>query len=355
MEASKTQEADKSESNLASLEAQWQSQAERRRRIVKFMLLVVVVSILFLVGLWFWITQPMFSSVASSSARTVDPARLQAHVRKLSVELGPRDESHIENLDRVAAYIKDEFSRTTSIVLEQPYRVQGKSYRNVIARFGPESEERIVVGAHYDTAGPLPGADDNASGVAGLIELARLLGEHPPPLRVELVAFTLEEPPYFRTTGMGSSVHALSLRNENVRVRAMFSLEMIGCFSDAPKSQRFPIGLFGAFYPLTGNFISVVGRLSDWSLVRRTKSAMRGASPLPVYSVNAPSFVTGVDFSDQLNYWEAGYSAVMITDTAFFRNRNYHTEDDTEEKLDYGRMAMVVEGVYAAVVELARE
>jgi Zn-dependent M28 family amino/carboxypeptidase len=284
----------------------------------------------------------------------VDPARLEAHVRKLSVELGPRDESHIENLDRVAAYIKNEFSQTTALVSEQPYRVQGKSYRNVIAQFGPESAERIIVGAHYDSAGPLPGADDNASGVAGLIELARLLGQKPPPLRVELVAFTLEEPPYFGTTGMGSSVHAESLRNQNVRVRAMFSLEMIGYFSDAPNSQEFPAGVLSAFYPSTGNFIGVVGRLGDWSLVRRTKAAMRNASPLPVYSINSPAFVPGVDFSDQLNYWHAGYDAAMITDSAFYRNHNYHTAQDTPEKLDYKRMAMVVEGVYAAVVELAQ-
>lgn len=319
------------------------------------MLLVLLILFLLLVGLWFWVTQPLLSTATPNPERTVDPSRLQAHVHKVSVELAPRDESHIENLDRVAAYIKNEFSQTTTFVSEQAYRVQGKSYRNVIARFGPESEERIIVGAHYDTAGPLPGADDNASGVAGLIELAGLLGRQQPPLQVELVAFTLEEPPYFRTTGMGSSVHAQSLRQQNVRVRAMFSLEMIGCFSDAPNSQRFPAGVLGAFYPSTGNFIGVVGRLRDWSLVRRTKAAMRNASPLPVYSINAPIFVAGVDFSDQLNYWHAGYDALMITDTAFYRNRNYHTAQDTEEKLDYQRMAMVVEGVYAAVIDLSRQ
>lgn len=318
------------------------------------MLLVVLIFIVLLIGLWFWLTQPLLTRVTPSSERVVDPVRLEAHVRKLSVELTPRDESHLENLDRVAAYIKDEFSQTTSLVSEQPYRVQGKSYRNVIAQFGPESGERIVVGAHYDTAGPLPGADDNASGIAGLIELARLLGRQPPPTRVELVAFTLEEPPYFGTNGMGSSVHAESLRKQNVRVRAMFSLEMIGYFSDAPNSQHFPAAVLSALYPSTGNFISVVGRLGDWSLVRRTKAAMRKATPLPVYSINAPSFVPGVDFSDQKNYWRAGYNAVMITDTAFYRNHNYHTVQDTAEKLDYKRMAMVVEGVYATITELAR-
>jgi len=332
----------------SAIETQW------RRRIIKIMLLVFLILLLLLIGSWFWTTQPLLSAAKPSAERTVDPSRLQAHVHKLSVELSPRDENHIENLDRVAAYIKNEFSQTTSLVSEQPYRIQGKSYRNVIAQFGPESNERIVVGAHYDAAGPLPGADDNASGVAGLIELAHLLSRQQPPIRVELVAFTLEEPPYFRTTGMGSLIHAESLRTQNVRVRAMFSLEMIGYFSDAPNSQHFPAGILNAFYPSTGNFIGVVGRLSDWSFVRRTKATMRNASPLPVYSINTPTFVPGVDLSDHVNYWRAGYNALMITDTAFYRNRNYHTAQDTEEKLDYKRMAMVVEGVYAAVIELAK-
>lgn len=319
------------------------------------MLLVLLLIALLLIALWFWVTQPLLSRAATSSQGMVDPARLETHVRKLSVELAPRNESNTQNLDLVAAYIKSEFVQTNAVVSRQSYQVNGNTYRNVIAEFGPDSEERIVVGAHYDTAGPLPGADDNASGVAGLIELAHLLGRRQPPIRVELVAFTLEEPPYFRTNKMGSSIHAESLRTENKRVRAMLCLEMIGYFSDAPKSQQFPAAVLSAFYPSTGNYIGVVGRLSDWSLVRRTKARMRNASPLPVYSINAPSFVTGVDFSDHVNYWAAGYSAVMITDTAFYRNRNYHTAQDTAEKLDYKRMAMVVEGVYAAVTELAKQ
>ncbi len=318
------------------------------------MLLLVLILLLLLIGVWFWVTQPLLSRATPNAGRTVELSRLEAHVRKLSLELGPRDVSHTENLDQAAAYIKSELSQTKAFIGEQVYRVQGKSFRNVIAHFGPETEERIIVGAHYDTAGPLPGADDNASGVAGLIELARLLDGQQLKVRVELVAFSTEEPPYFGTTGMGSSVHAESLRQQNVGVTAMFSLEMIGCFNDAPNSQYFPIGLLSTLYPSTGNYIAVVGRLSDGLLARRTKAAMRNATPLPVYSINAPQFVTGVDFSDQRNYWHAGYNAVMITDTAFYRNRNYHTAQDTAEKLDYKRMAMVVEGVYAAVSELAR-
>lgn len=325
-----------------------------RARIIKIMLLILLLLVLVLAVCWFWLTQPLLSRAQASPTRTVDPARLEAHVRKLSLELSPRDVSHPQNLDAVAAYISSEFKQTGAAVVEQPYRVEATSYRNIIATFGPETAERIVVGAHYDSAGPLPGADDNASGVAGVIELARLLGSQPPAMRVELVAFSTEEPPYFRTTGMGSSVHAESLRKANVKVRAMLSLEMIGYFSDANGSQHFPAGILGAFYPATGNFIGVVGRVSDGLLARRVKKSMSNAAPLPVYSISAPSFIPGIDFSDQLNYWHAGYDALMITDTAFYRNQNYHTEHDTVEKLDFKRMAMVVEGVYAAVNDLSK-
>jgi Zn-dependent M28 family amino/carboxypeptidase len=252
----------------------------------------------------------------------------------------------------VASYIRGEFEKTGGAVSDQPYSVDGRIYRNVIASFGPSTKERLVVGAHYDTAGALPGADDNASGVAGLIELARLLGKTPLPMGVELVAFTLEEPPFFRTMQMGSAIHADGLRREGVSVRAMLSLEMIGYFSDEANSQSFPVSALKAFYPSRGNFIVVVGKLDQGSVVRRVKKAMRCASPLPVYSINAPRSVPGVDFSDHLNYWDVGYDAVMITDTAFYRNPNYHTARDTHETLDYERMAMVVRGVYAAIMAL---
>lgn len=153
---------------------------------------------------------------------------------------------------------------------------------------------------------------------------------------------------------MGSAVHARSLAESGTSVRAMICLEMIGYFSDAPNSQRYPIGALGVFYPSTGNFISVVGRVGGGGLVRTVKRAMTASSPLPVYSINAPSFVPGIDFSDHLNYWKEGFPAVMVSDTSFYRNGNYHTVDDTADTLDYQRMAQVVVGVHAAVVELAK-
>lgn len=300
-------------------------------------------------------TQPLLATARTQpAAPTVSPARLEAHVRALSQEFVPRDHTHPENLDRAAAYIRTAFTRAGGATSEQPYNARGRSYRNIIALFGPETRARIVVGAHYDVDGELPGADDNASGVAGLLELAYVLGRSPPRTRVELVAYSLEELPFFGTPYMGSAVHARSLQQQGAEVRAMFSLEMIGYFSDEPASQQFPLEALRPFYPSRGNFIAIVGKPGQTSLVRKVKRAMRSASSLPVNSINAPRWIPGVDFSDHVSYWDAGYPAVMITDTAWYRNPNYHTADDTAETLDYARMAMVVQGVHAAVRAFAR-
>ena len=285
---------------------------------------------------------------------SVDPSKLQTHVIKLSQELGPRDYKHPENLDRVAAYIKQELIAAKGEVSEQPFTARGNTYKNILATFGPKTEERVVVGAHYDSCGPMSGADDNASGIAGLLELAKLLGKAPPNVMVELVAYTLEEPPFFRTQKMGSAIHAQSLKAANVKVRAMLSIEMIGYFSDEPNSQSFPTFLLKPFYPSKGNFIAVIGRLGQGKLIKTIKDAMTTASPLPVESLVGPRFIEGLDFSDHLNYWEEGYPAAMITDTAFLRNPNYHTEKDTTDTLDYQKMSLVVLGIYAAVIELAK-
>jgi Zn-dependent M28 family amino/carboxypeptidase len=238
-------------------------------------------------------------------------------------------------------------------VSDQPVIFEGHSYRNVIASYGPAEGERIVVGAHYDAFGSFPGADDNASGVAALLELSRLLGAAAPRTGIDLVAFTLEELPAFGSPGMGSAVHAASLRRAGIGVRLMICLEMLGCFSDRRGSQAFPTPILKLFYPGTGNFIAVVGRIGEGRLTRMLKSAMRRGSALPVRSINGPRFLPGVDLSDHASYWEAGFPAVMITDTAFYRNPRYHTADDTPETLDYARMAEVVRALFTAILDFA--
>ena len=267
----------------------------------------------------------------------------------LSQTFIPRDSTHPENLNRTAAYIASEFTACGGEVHEQKFSMGDHEYKNVIASFGPESDEVIVVGAHYDAEGEKPGADDNASGVAGVLELARLLSQENLAQRILLVAFTLEEPPYFATEHMGSAVYAKSLAEEGIYVKLMVSVEMIGYFSDEPGSQTFPMPHLKLFYPSRGNYIAVVDQL--WSSEGpRLKKAMNSVMDLKAYSINAPAAVPGVDFSDHRNFWSQGYPAVMITDTAFYRNTAYHTDEDTADRLDYQKMAEVADGLYYALL-----
>jgi hypothetical protein len=313
--------------------------------------LVSLIVALTVVGVF--LTQPLLSARRrQSDVPAVDPERLQARVAALT-SVVPRSVDQPENLARVADFLAGDLERSGARMSEQEVSFERRTYRNVVASFGPETPDRIVVGAHYDAYGPFPGADDNASGVAGLLGLAPLLRSWPLATRVDLVAFALEEPPAFGSPGMGSAVHAAALRAAGIPLRAMICLEMVGCFSDLPGSQTFPVPLLRAFYPSRGNFIAVVGRPRDVALVRRIKASMRSASGLPVRSINAPRRLLGVDLSDHASFWDAGYSAVMITDTAFYRNDRYHTERDTPETLDYARMAKVVQGVFLAVCDLA--
>ncbi|HYL97336.1 MAG TPA: M28 family peptidase [Blastocatellia bacterium] len=302
------------------------------------------------------ITQPAFSfrRRSTSGLGLADPELLERYVRVISTEFVPRDERHPEGLDRAARYIAAEFRQYSGRVREQVFELGGVEYRNVIASFGPENGERIVVGAHYDADGPFPGADDNASGVAGLLELARLLSLEPPSGRIDLAAYSLEEVGDFQSGVYGSGVHARSLKDQGAKVKAMISLEMIGYFSDAPESQGYPIPGLRFIYPATGNFIAVVGKLDQPRLVRRIKHAMIGATrSLAVRSINAPTQLAGVTLSDHVNFWQAGYPAVMITDTAFYRNKAYHTAFDSWDRLDYDKMAEVIDGVFAAIQELS--
>lgn len=308
------------------------------------------------------VTQPFVDPIPSHPP-AVDPQRLQQHVKHLSVDLYPRSHDQFDKLDRAAQYILDEFKQTGGKVTVQDVDVQETKFRNIVVRFGPDLGPLMVVGAHYDSYGDAsagakdprgftpdthtPGADDNASGVAGLLELARLLGRSDQRRPIELVAYTLEEPPHFRSEHMGSAWHARSLREANREVELMLALEMIGVFSDEPGSQRYPVPGMTRLYPDRGNFIGIVGKLSDFVAMRGVKAAMAGATGLPVRSIHAPLFIQGIDLSDHRNYWLEGFPAFMVTDTSYMRNPHYHSASDTYEKLDYRRMAQVVQGVFA--------
>ncbi len=327
-----------------------QNELARRKTLGRIILVLVSGFILiFAVVLW-WITQPLFFiSNSQPPTRLAVAENLRSHVRVLSDTLAPQGASTAESLRKKAAYIRREFEKTGAQVSEQKFYLSDVEYCNVIASFGADSPEKIVIGAHYDTAGGFPGADDNSSGVAAILELSRLISDIKSSKTIELVAFALEEPPFFGTTQMGSYFYARSLREHNQKIRLMVCLEMIGYFTDKPNSQDYPISLLALLYPSRGNFVTVVGNLGNGLTTRAVKGEMSAASDLPVRSINAPTFVEGVDFSDHRNFWQFGYDAIMITDTAFYRNKNYHTLSDTMEKLDYDRMAKVVDGVFSAV------
>ena len=299
-------------------------------------------------------TQPT-GATFPTSGKTVDPERLRAHVEKLSDDFAPRSYKRIWNLNKCADYIGSHFREAGGVLSNQTYEVKGKTYRNVIATFGPDTATRIVVGAHYDSFQDTPGADDNASGVSGLLELAYLLGKADLKQRVDLVAYTLEEPPFFRSGNMGSARHAYGLRLDEVNVEAMLCLEMIGYFNDQEGSQQFSSAIHNLIYPDTGNFIAIIGSMDDRKLAKEVKVVMRGATELPVHVMCAPKGYPGIDFSDHRNYWNHGYTAIMITDTAFMRNFAYHGSADTADRLDYKRMAHVVLGVYEAVLHLSND
>jgi hypothetical protein len=303
-----------------------------------------------LCAVWFSISQPTMRKNHASSAH-VDEARLRTHVTTLSESFLPRNYTETANLNNCAEYIFQNFVQAGALVERQEFTVEQKKYVNIIGLFGKEKTKQIIIGAHYDTVQGTPGADDNASGVAGLIELAYLIGKTELSRGVELVAYSLEEPPFFGTDMMGSAFHAASIERSR-QIEGVIVLEMIGYYDDRWGSQSYPMALLNILYPNRGNFIAVVGRTDQTEFTKRVKVGMKGATDIPVYSINAPEFIPGVDFSDHRNYWERGFNALMITDTAFYRNKAYHKTGDTAERLDYYRMSKVVVGVFEAIKKL---
>lgn len=315
---------------------------------VRILVAAVAILAVVILSLRVVITQPTWTRRNARLSMHADPERLRDHVEFLAGEIAPRSYRRPENLAAAADYIRGRFDASGGRVAGQPYEIEGQRHRNLLLQLGPAEGEHIIVGAHYDVAGLLPGADDNASGVAGLLELARLLAPAPLSSPVDLVAYSTEEPPFFGSSDMGSAVHAAMLARDGMRVRAMISLEMIGYFTE---TQPAPFRFLRLMYPSSGDFILVAGRWADRPLIREVKQAFRGVDGLRSRSYCGPTAI-GTDLSDQRNYWARGYTGVMITDTAFIRNPNYHTASDTPDTLDYHRMARVVDGVANAVLWL---
>jgi Zn-dependent M28 family amino/carboxypeptidase len=270
--------------------------------------------------------------------------RLRGHVEAIARE--PHNLGHPEALERAACYIEKTLQGFGYRVDSQPF-ADGHA-RNIVVSLVPDDRRgsTLVIGAHYDSAFTAPGANDNGSGVAALLELARMLADRQPRTRfpIRLVFFANEEPPFFKTDRMGSLVYANGLIASGEKVQGMLSLETLGYYSDRPGSQHYPFPL-GLLYPDTGNFVAFVGTVSSRGFVRKTVGNFRAVARFPSVGGAAPGFVQGIDWSDHWAFEHVGVPALMITDTAPFRYPHYHAREDMPDKLDYARLARVTAAI----------
>ncbi len=273
-------------------------------------------------------------------------ARLRAHVEHLAGRIGERHVWRMAALDAARDYIEAEWRAQGYGVTRQSYLADGERCANLeITRPGRSEETAILlIGAHYDTVPGSPGANDNGSGVAALVEISRLMREIEPATTVRFVAFVNEEPPFFMSPAQGSWVYARKARARGDAIRLMVALETIGFYSDTPGSQHYP-PLFNLLYPSEANFIGLVSDLRSRRPMRRLAEAFRAGSDFPLEHAATLRFVPGVSWSDHWCFWRHGYRAVMVTDTAFYRYRHYHTPGDTPDKLAYPAFARATHGL----------
>jgi len=287
--------------------------------------------------------------------------RLEAHVTMLATNIGERSVFEAHAYARAADWIEQQFrelgydaTRQTYQVDHPPLGLDGAPSHNIIAqrRGRTRAEEVFVIGAHYDSVRGSPGANDNASGVAAMLELARHFADRQPARTLRFVAFANEESPFFGTEYMGSLLYARRSRGAAEDIRGMLSLETIGYYSEVDGSQRYPAPL-SAFYPACGNFIGFVANTRSRALLHRIIAGFRDAATIPSEGGALPEMLPGVGWSDHWAFWRAGYPALMVTDTAPFRYPHYHLSSDTAEQLDYTRMAHIVTGLQAVIGRLA--
>ncbi len=321
--------------------------------------------VMFVVGVGVWalmIRMPGTSRSGQSAMLTSQEAargdEVRRHVEKLAGEIGERNLVQYDALLAASRYVDDTLASNGYLVERQEVHVTTPSgvrtTDNLAAEIRGSSRphEIVVIGAHYDSALGTPGADDNATGTAAVLCLARAFAGKRPTRTVRFVLFTNEEPPYYHTASMGSLVYARGAKSRGESIVAMLSLETIGYFSEQPNSQRYPFPT-NLLYPSTGNFLGFVGNVASRDLVRRAIGSFRAQTAVPSEGVAAPAFITGIDWSDQWSFWEQGYPGIMLTDTALYRNPNYHARTDTPDTIDYERLARVVKGLESVVADLA--
>jgi hypothetical protein len=290
---------------------------------------------------------------ALAADEKVTAARLASHIRAIASR--PHNVEHYEELEKAAHYIEGALKALGYEPAAQVYQVDGRAVRNLEVAIGPPGRGTIVVGAHYDSYGDAPGANDNGTGTAAVLELARLLADlrDKTETRIRLVLFVNEEPPYFKTTDMGSHRYARMLAERREPVIGMIALETLGSFSDEPGSQKYPPPL-DLLYPDKGNFIAFVATTGSRDLMQALIGSFRGHTNFPTVGGVAPGVIPGIDWSDHWSFEQFRYPAVMITDTALFRYSHYHKPSDTPDKVDVERLARITHGVERMVRDMIR-
>ena len=322
-----------------------------------FSVLRVVGAIVAIFALLWWLGMRMpGKNVSKAAPLSADEImlreELRAHVQKLAGEIGERNMWHYPQLNMAADFIETSLSRAGLHPRRDSYELRGQACHNIEVEIPGTHPEILLIGAHYDSVFGSPGANDNGSGVAAMLALARRFARKSMQHTVRFVAFVNEEPPYFLSGDMGSLVYAGRCKERGDKISGMISLETIGYFSDAANSQVYPSRVLGAFYPKVGNFIGFVSNVHSRALLRRVIALFRQHAKIPSEGAALPWFIPGVSWSDQWSFWKHGYPGIMVTDTAPFRYPYYHSANDTPDKLDYDRFALVVSGMEKVIESL---
>jgi Zn-dependent M28 family amino/carboxypeptidase len=306
--------------------------------------------------LWYMVSVPGTSYAGPVRTLSAGEAEIETRLRRHVAAIASREHNmeHPVALEAAAREIEATLADLGYAVAAQRFASLSGEVRNIEVEVSgtTRAAEIVLLGAHYDSISGSPGANDNASGVAALLELARLLRNARPARTLRFAWFVNEEPPYFTTRDMGSRQYATRSRQRGERIAAMFSLETLGWYSDQPGSQRYPFPL-GLFYPSRGDFLAFVSNFSSRPLLHEAIAVFRRQAEFPSQGVAAPALLPGVDWSDHASFWEQGYPALMLTDTALYRYPWYHSAQDTPDKVDYARLARVVGGLRAMLAELA--
>jgi hypothetical protein len=323
--------------------------------------LAILFILLFVLCIWTWLTMfqmPEKSYVGQLPSLKDKEISLQGSLKqdlqKISVEIGLRNYSQNKNLDITRQFLENTLIESGYKVKKQAYKIKENLYYNLTAeKLGTEKPNEIVlIGGHYDSAFNSPGANDNGTGAAATLELARLFANQTTKRTIRFVEFVNEEPPFFTTKDMGSLIYANQSSRGKENIVAMLSLETMGYFSDAENSQKYPFPI-NFFYPNQGNFIGFIGNLNSGDLLRQSISSFRRHTQFPSQGASLPSWIPGVGWSDQWAFWQQGYKGIMVTDTAPFRYPFYHTEQDTIDKVNFDKLARVVSGLADVISDLA--